>query len=145
MTTHLAALDIDLMVVAAGPAFTWDATTGTSRPEVTLRAGITDFLREYAENLCAFCGEDATTGEVCHLVSGGKGRKGWIETNLAWGCDDCNDIDGARGPVVSFATILRADLVPTSWEDGPTLRARGERVLAAREAARARKAALRGM
>jgi hypothetical protein len=133
------------LVTAAGPTFAWDGIP-SSRPSSDIRSGLFAFLADYAGGTCAFCGDSLGEGwQACHIVSGGKGRRGYLPGNLAAGCADCNDADRDAGEVVALATIMRPDLVPSAWPTNAELIALGKARKVAAEARRAAKRARRGM
>lgn len=134
---------LSTLTAMAGTDYSWP--TGGSRPESDVRTGIMVFLADYAGGTCAFCGDAAPESEVCHIVSGGRGRKGWVPGNLAHGCLECNDIDGENGEIIALETILRPDLIPTEWPSTKDLRAMGIAAKNAKREAREIKRVKRGM
>lgn len=112
-----------LMIIAAGANFDWP--TAGSRPNTDPRSGLFAFLKDYANGICAFCGQADENGEACHIVSGGKNRRGYVPGNLGYGCRACNEIDAEYGEIVSFESIRRPDLIPTEWPGMPELRRKG--------------------
>ena len=132
------------LVAMAGASFDWNGSH--ARPDTDVRSGLFAFLIDYSGGLCAFCGDDAGSDwQACHIVSGGKGRRGYVPGNLAAGCADCNDADREQGAIVVLSTIMRADLIPTAWPTNTELRAMGKARKAAAEARRQAKREARGM
>lgn len=136
------------MVALAGPEYTWTGA-GASRPTLMVRNGLFAFLAEYADRVCVFCGERTEQGYACHIVSSGRtghdGRSGYLPGNLAYGCEDCNEIDRQNGPVIEFSTIRHPELIPTEWPKRSELAERGEAIGIERRARRELKKAKRGM
>ncbi len=83
MSKNYAAMHHKALIEWAGPGFTWNAApVGTSRPNSDTRRGFKAHLTAEQNNECGFVhpAHVACEGplEFCHIVSGGKGRKGWI-------------------------------------------------------------------
>lgn len=110
-----------MMVQAAGPKFTWDVVEGMAgwRYSPDPRAGLRYFLGEYAGWRCAACGRDLdiSEAEVCHIVSRGKAKKGFLFGNVFYGCTDCNTAQKENGPIVEFHELI-PELIPGP-EDNP--------------------------
>lgn len=133
------------LTLMAGPDHAWEGTG--SRPTSDTRAGLFAFLADYANGICAFCGMYSDNGEICHVISAGPKRKGFVPANLVWGCMECNDIDGEAGGFsdVSFGSITRADLIPTVWPTTSELTKRGIEIKKARAEAKQIKKEIRGI
>lgn len=133
------------LALMAGPDHAWEGTG--SRPTSDTRAGLFAFLADYANGICAFCGMHSNNGEVCHIISAGPKRKGFVPANLVWGCLECNDIDGEAGGYadVEFDSIKRVDLIPTMWPTMSELTKRGIAIKKDRMTTKQIKREIRGM
>jgi hypothetical protein len=130
----------------AGEGYRWDIPANTARLSSDPRAGLRVWLASFQNGKCAFCGEALDERfDICHVVSGGENRKGWYEGNLAAGCRECNELDGANGPVIAFETIVRPDLIPQEWPAIPVLARAGRAAKQETLARKERKAIARGM
>lgn len=135
------------MVTLATPDYSWP--NGGSRPTLMVRNGLFAFLASFAGMRCVFCGEHTDKGYACHIVSSGRtghdGRKGYLPGNLAYGCEDCNEIDRGNGPVIAFDSILHPELIPTEWPARKELELQGIAIGIAKNAKREVKRQKRGM
>lgn len=134
------------LVAMAGTDFTWLATSGTHRLTSDARVGLAAWLTDAQGSTCAFCG-DSLGGkpELCHIVSGGEMRKGFLAPNIAMGCRDCNEIDSKAWKVIGYESIARADLVQIEWPDTPYLASLGRDLKIQNEDRKNKKREIRGM
>lgn len=121
----------------------WSTMGNTARLSSDPRAGLAAWMLAAQDGICAFCGDAAIQPEVCHIVPGGRERKGWIAGNLAIGCRECNELDG--GNLVEFNSIKRADLIQMTWPERTELARIGKAEKVAKEKAREAKRIQRGM
>lgn len=141
------------LVTMAGEGMTWENAPGSSRPASDVRPALFAYLAEYAGYVCVFCGmaDDERTGEACHIVSSGGSvngnriRKGYVESNLGYGCRVCNEIDGETHSIVPFNSIVRPDLIPDKWPSFPTLRVMTKSLREEKESSRVLKCQVRGL
>jgi 5-methylcytosine-specific restriction endonuclease McrA len=127
------------LIGLAGPDFTW-TTSKSSRPHTDIRTGLREFLWNEANGECVFCEESVSLdrSHMCHIVSSGgpKVRRGYVPSNLALGCADCNARHSeVFGDVVPYAEIARPDRIPAAWPSNVDLRNRGRLLKALRNAA----------
>jgi len=149
MTSTQAPLTLTLhgmLVLMAGSDMAWLGAR-SSRPEGNVRPGISQWILDYSNGLCAFCGEASDALEIGHIVSGGNGntRVGWVAGNLGSVCRTCNLVDSDNGFVVAFETIMRPDLIPTVWPKRCEWAGMTDAVRAGLNAAKAEKRRIRGM
>lgn len=125
----------------AGDDFTWDGVVGSSRPGSAHRRGLAAWMDDAQGHMCAFCGEESSALEFCHIVTRGNKREadgtltprtsdtglGWLPRNIARGCRPCNLDQLARGPIVQWERIARPDLIQGEWVAAPILRSMGKR------------------
>lgn len=133
-----------LNIALAGTDFSWSAGS-KGRPQGG-QAALLGWLLARQDGICAACGETDETGDVwqvCHIVSGGPNRRGYIAGNVYAGHQTCNDADRDHyGAIVPLSSLVRVDVVPTTYptaadlaDYAPTDRAaRYARRLAARTA-----------
>lgn len=133
-----------LNIAMAGDDFAWEAGS-KGRPQGG-QAALLAWLMAQQDGICAACGEGNESGDVwqvCHIVSGGPNRRGYIAANVYGGHQTCNDADrDVFGAIVPLTSLVRADLVPTTYPTAADLsayaptdkRARYERRLSARRA-----------
>lgn len=101
----------------AGVDYLWEGVKGY-RLSSDPRAGLRLWLATVQNDTCAFCGDAlGVDWELCHIVSGGPNKKGWLPGNIAAGCNVCNDIDAKAHAVIPFHTINRPELIPSEWPD----------------------------
>ena len=143
MTYSTASALIAHLVTLAGTDLSWDVPSARPTSREGYRAGLMTFLYTASQGICAFCGEDmAGEWNVCHIVSGGRNRRGWIAGNVVAGCADCNQTDQTKGfNIVPASSILRFDLIPQEWPSVPELKTMGS----LKAEAMKRKAAKRGI
>lgn len=123
------------MTRLAGADFRWTATDDVRggkgyRLSSLPRLGLRLWLAQQADYRCVFCGHPTpvfdpitgeSIGELCHIVSRGPDKRGWLAGNIGWGCSGCNDWQALRGPVVEFVGIAHPERIPTEWPSIPTL------------------------
>lgn len=115
-------------VAWAGVDYMWN---GGPRPGHRLsaapRRGLRQWLWEFSGGLCVFCDDEVPFEEfeMCHIVSRGPEKRGWLPGNIATGCAHCNITQAFLGPIVEFDSIKRPDLIPTEWPSTPFLRDKG--------------------
>lgn len=128
----------------AGSGYEW-TDQPSSRPSSLARVGLADFLKTYSGSLCAMCGTFAERGEIAHVVSCGPNKKGFYPGNLAWCCEDCNDIDAELWKVIPYDKIRHPELIPATWPSKSELEILGQDVRAEKKAGIAFKKRIRGI
>lgn len=137
---------LNRLILLAGELFGWDSATPGYRLSSDPRAGLRVWIGNHQNGKCAFCGcALGIDWELCHIVSGGPGKRGWVAGNIAAGCNDCNDIDAKAHAVIPFHTINHPELIPTEWPPTPILARMGKAEKAERENRKAEKRMARGM
>lgn len=133
-----------LAVAGAGSDFNWaNERRACARPQGG-QSNLLAWLTRAQDGVCAACGEtlnDGTALEVCHLVSGGPKRRGYVAGNLYAGHKSCNDDDRELfGYVVPVTSLARPDVValtrPTTDDLATMVDTNRGDMLAARRAAR---------
>lgn len=133
-----------LNVAAAGASFDWAGYKGACARPQGGQAALLRYLTSVQGGVCAACGDDLNDGtalEVCHLVSGGAKRRGYVPGNLYAGHKSCNDDDReCFGAIVPPESLARPDVVlttrPTTADLEPFATTTTTATLAARRAAR---------
>lgn len=119
MSTHTALTALYAAnVAAAGSDYMWDGITGTqSCPRGDAFPGLVAFLAIAQQGICAACGDEfgSETLNVCHIVSQGPRKRGYVAGNLYLGHRGCNETDITYGAAVPLASLIRADLIPTTY------------------------------
>jgi hypothetical protein len=129
----------------AGLDYMWEGTK-TYRLSSDPRAGLRVWMESVQSGKCAFCGGPlGIDWELCHIVSGGKEKRGWTPGNIAAGCNDCNDIDAKTHSVIPYGTINHPELIQTEWPPIPTLSRMGKAEKIEKENRKAEKRMRRGM
>ena len=113
-----------LNIAMAGDDFAW-CSGSKGRPQGG-QAALLAWLMAQQGDVCAACGEGNEVGDVwqvCHIVSGGPNRRGYIAGNVYAGHQTCNDADrDVYGAIVPLTSLVRADVVPVTYPTASDLR-----------------------
>lgn len=123
---------IQTLATMAGIDFQWGRKF--SRPKSDVRTGLRHFLWNYADGKCVFCANPIGTieaMEMCHIVSAGDGRRGYLPGNIAAGCTRCNQTHAfLELDVIPISEILLPESVPMEWPSTVELRNDGRAIQA---------------
>lgn len=120
--TDYTAMHHNALIQWAGAGFTWNAAPmGTSRPNSDTRRGFKAHLMAQQNGECGFIhpAHVVCEGELefCHIVSGGKNRKGWVIAkgyglSGLMGCRAINEYHRDHiGDIVPLSMIAKPELI----------------------------------